>query len=31
VVYALLLEAPRDQGGAVDFAHAFPPAGSGGR
>ncbi len=25
VVDALLLEAPRDQGGAVDFAHLFPP------
>jgi len=23
VVYALLFEAPRDQGGAVDFAHLF--------
>ena len=25
VVYALLFEAPRDQRGAVDFSHAFPP------
>jgi hypothetical protein len=31
MVDALLFEAPCHQGGAVDFAHAFPPVGSGGR